>query len=80
MMLMIHTSLSLGLIALIMGATFLLYVKSHDKFKNAWTLFVGYFVVIISALSVLCTLYFFALKPSHTMTNLHHKEMPSEYK
>jgi hypothetical protein len=83
MMLMIHSSLALGLIALVFGASFLLYVKSHEKAKNGWTLFVGYFVIIVSFISILCTLYFGLMKPSKMMGHpyFHYqKEMQAEKK
>ena len=55
MMFHFHQALSLGLIALLLGVTFLLFLKLNPNLKNRWTLFVGYLVVILAGLSILCS-------------------------
>jgi hypothetical protein len=57
MMFLFHIALALELIALVIGSVFLLHVKTKGEWKNKWTLFVGYFVVALAAISILCSIY-----------------------
>lgn len=57
MMFLFHIALGVGLIALILGTIFLMHIKMKSEWRNAWTLFVAYLVVILAALSIICTIY-----------------------
>jgi uncharacterized membrane protein YfcA len=57
MMFLLHIAIGVELIALTLGTIFLMHVKMKTDWRNGWTLFVGYLVVILAALSLICTLY-----------------------
>jgi hypothetical protein len=57
MMFFVHSMFSLELIALVSGVALLILIKNQQKLKAAWLQFVAWFVIILSALSILCTAY-----------------------
>lgn len=71
-MFMFHVALSLELLALIFGAALLAFIMMNDKVKKCWLRFIGYFVVIISLLSIICTITT-AIKFWHEDGFEHHK-------
>lgn len=79
-MMLIHSSLALSLIALVFGASFLIYIKSHEKLKNIWNYFVSYLVIILSLISIICSIYFAFMKPTRVMHMPYMQEMPKEMK
>ena len=57
-MFFIHSMFSLELIALVAGVALLIMIKNQDKIKSAWLSFVAWFVIILSALSLICSAYY----------------------
>lgn len=57
-MLHFHSMFSLQLIALVAGAALLIMIKNQNKIKSMWLSFVAWFVIIASALSIICSIYF----------------------
>ena len=55
MMFFIHSMFSLELIALVSGVALLIFIKNQDKIKSAWLIFVAWFVIILSLLSIICS-------------------------
>jgi hypothetical protein len=53
-----HSMFSLELIALVAGVALLLYVQNQPKIKSFWPVFVAWFVIVVSVLSILCSVYF----------------------
>jgi hypothetical protein len=56
-MLHFHAILALELIALALGAAILILAKAHESVGTCFAKMLGYIVVVISLLSVLCSLY-----------------------
>ena len=57
MMFFLHSKFSFELIALVAGVALLIYFKNQTKIKSIWPLFVAWFVIILSALSIICSVY-----------------------
>jgi hypothetical protein len=52
-----HAMISIDLIALVAGVALLIYIKNQDKVKSFWPIFVAWFVVVLSSVSILCSFY-----------------------
>jgi hypothetical protein len=57
MMFHIHSTLAIELIALVAGVFLHIFIKNQPKIKHAWFNFVAWVVIILSALSILCTVF-----------------------
>ncbi|MBN1914669.1 MAG: hypothetical protein JW769_02125 [Parachlamydiales bacterium] len=55
---MLHISLALELLAFVAGVALLIYIKNQAKVKSLWLNFVAWFVIIISALCIICSGYY----------------------
>lgn len=53
MLFFMHSTFSLELIALVAGVALLIFIKSQNKMKKAWGIFVAWVVIILSVLSLL---------------------------
>ncbi len=56
-MFLFHVAIGIGVIALILAVSFLMHIKKKADWRNGWTIFAGYVVVIIAALSLICSIY-----------------------
>ncbi|KPK32732.1 MAG: hypothetical protein AMS24_03250 [Chlamydiae bacterium SM23_39] len=58
-MFFIHNMFSLELIALVLGAALLIFIKINDKkIHSGWLNFIAWFVIIFSAISIICSGYY----------------------
>jgi hypothetical protein len=57
MMFFLHSMFSLELIALVSGVALLILIKNQQKIKAMWLIIVAWFVIVLSAISILCTAY-----------------------
>jgi hypothetical protein len=55
MMHCIHAVFSLELMALVSGVALLIFIKNQDKITKAWPIFIAWFVIIFSSLSIICS-------------------------
>ncbi len=53
-----HIALSLGLMTLLFSAAFIYFMKAFTKAKVCCINFIAYLVLILSALSLICTIFF----------------------
>ena len=57
MLFFMHSTFSLELIALVAGVALLIFIKSQNKMKKAWGIFVAWVVIILSVLSLFCSIF-----------------------
>lgn len=57
MMFYMHSMFALELIALVSGVALLIFIKKQTKKPNPWAVFVAWFVIILSVLSIICSAY-----------------------
>lgn len=55
-MFMFHVALSLELLALLWASILTFFLKAYYKSKARYISFVGYFVIVLSLLSIICTI------------------------
>jgi hypothetical protein len=55
---MIHISnISLALLALVAGVALFIYIKNQTKIKDMWPIVAAWIVIILSSLSILCSVF-----------------------
>lgn len=59
MMFHIHSMFAMELLALVAGVALLIFVSSATsrKITGSWGIFIAWFVIIVSALSIICSVY-----------------------
>jgi hypothetical protein len=58
MMVFLHSMFSWELIALAAGLALLVYVRSQEKIKKGWLTFVSWIIIILAAISLICSIIF----------------------
>ena len=76
MMNFLHTAFALELIALVLGVTLLIYIHNQTKIKSKWAHFVAWFVIIASAVLIICSIVTsFVFWQSGDYSMYHHRMM-----
>lgn len=50
-----HSMISLELVALVIGVALLIFIKNQHKYKSSWPIYVAWFVIVMSSLSIVCS-------------------------
>ena len=58
MMFHFHSMISLELLALVSGVALLILINQQTRRKKSWYKFVAWFVILSSALSIICSVYY----------------------
>lgn len=75
MMFRFHSAISLELIALASGVALLIFIKNQTKIKNAWPIFAAWVVIILSALSIICSAFYALTGWNKGYFRMHHRMM-----
>ncbi len=53
-----HAMFSWELIALVAAFALLVYIRTQEKMKKGWLTFISWIIIILAALSLVCSIYF----------------------
>ena len=53
-----HAMISIQLLALVAGVALLIFINQQTRHKKPWYKFVAWFVILFSALSIICSVYY----------------------
>lgn len=69
-----HSMFSIQLIALSLGVGLLILIKNQSKVKDVWPIYVAWFVIGLSAISIICSA-FYSVKYWKYGSSMRHERM-----